>query len=139
MLKAALMLAAGALLVLPLVAWARRLSPRRQVAIYGLGIAAAALVYLAFALAFGGAQRFSAGVAGREAAGLLAYGAIAVLAARGRPLLAALGWAAHTGWDLMHLSAETAYVPAFYPWVCMGFDLALAVYVVAALGRRQAS
>jgi hypothetical protein len=139
LLRASLLLVAGVLATLPLIAWARRRSPRYQVKIYALGIAVAALIYLGFALSRGGAERLAAEVAGREAAALLAYGGIAILAARGRALLAALGWAAHSAWDLMHLSAATAYVPSWYPSVCIGFDLALAVYIAVACGRRPAA
>lgn len=42
----------------------------------------------------------------------------------------AIGWAAHVLWDkVVHFGENAAFVPDFYPPVCIGFDLAVAAYI----------
>ena len=48
------------------------------------------------------------------------------------PIVLALGWAAHVIWDVgMHLhGAGAEFTPAWYPAVCIGFDLVVAAAIV---------
>ena len=59
----------------------------------------------------------------------LAYGAVTTLV--GAILLfLAIGWAAHVLWDVgWHFGESVAFVPSFYPPVCIGFDLVVAIYI----------
>jgi len=43
----------------------------------------------------------------------------------------ALAWALHIGWDtLLHDPISTAYVPVWYPSMCIGFDIVISVYIL---------
>ena len=59
---------------------------------------------------------------------LALFGAAAVVGRRTWVPCLAIGWAAHVAWDLArHRSgAGAVYTPAWYPWLCVGFDLTLA-------------
>ena len=126
----------GALFALALVGLARRYPPRRERSVYAVGLVAAALVYVGFAVAGGAGARWLA----LEILGVPLYGAAAWAGLRGRPWLLALGWAAHVAWDvLLHLSgAGSEYTPHWYPWLCLSFDLIMAGAVLAS-GRRRAA
>ena len=127
-------LLAGALSCLLFVLLARRLGRGRELFVYAAALAAAALVYVGFA-AFGGASARWVVV---EAAGLVLFSAPALAGARGGAWALAAGWASHAAWDaLLHKAPGVGFVPEWYPFVCVGFDLFLAAYVaaVAAEGR----
>lgn len=111
---------------------ARRLAPRHELAIYAVGLVAAALIYVAFAAAGGVSGTWLA----VEFAGLLAFSLAALTRLRRSPLLLASGWAAHALWDLpLHAGASADFVPDWYRIVCAGFDFALAAYLTL-LSRR---
>ena len=99
--------------------------------IYAVALIVAALIYQGFALNAADARWL-----GYEAAGVLAYGALALLGLRYSPWLIAAGWALHVLWDvLLHSAEATPFVPAWYPGICIGFDLAVAVYLAYRLRR----
>lgn len=120
--------------------FARRLLAQLHVANVALG--AAALVYIGFALWHPPARAHWLPL---EAAGLIAYGMMAVFSSTSRsPFLAAAGWAAHCAWDMgvhaVHWPAHGAlpsdgapHVPSWYPGFCMGFDLILAAWLCLGL------
>lgn len=91
---------------------------------FAVGLAAAAAVYLVFALV-GGAGALWVAV---EALGMGVYGGLAWAGWRGSARWLVLGWALHPAWDLgLHLlGAGGAFVPAWYAWACLSFDLVLA-------------
>ena len=122
-------LLAGLVLALALVALARRMSPTRATRVYATGLVIAALIYVGLAVA-GGAEARDLGM---EAVGVLLYGGAAWFGLRYWPPAIALGWAAHVAWDvLLHLDGSGAgYTPDFYPWMCVSFDLVLAVALLA--------
>jgi hypothetical protein len=126
----------GAAFALALVGLARRYPPERERRVYAVGLVVAALVYVGFG-AVGGA---GAGWLALEILGVPLYGAAAWAGLRGRPWLLALGWAAHVAWDvLLHLSgAGSEYTPHWYPWLCLSFDLVVAVAVLASSRRGAA-
>jgi uncharacterized protein DUF6010 len=115
----------GALLVLS----ARRGGPARETPVFALGLIVAALIYIGFALANGAPVRSLL----LESLGVIPFGLLAWLGSRRSQLWLALGWAAHTAWDLgFHLGASApAFVPSWYPVVCTSFDLLVAGYIVA--------
>lgn len=128
---AALQVLLGAAAAAGLVLVARR--RRAERAIYALGLAIVACVYLGFAAAAG------AGLAAwlREGVGVAVFGTVAWLGWRRAPLWLAAGWAAHVGWDLLlHPLAGGGYAPAWYVAACIGFDLVLAGWI--ALGAEWA-
>jgi len=104
--------------------------------VYAIGLVIAALIYPAFAVINGGVRHV-----GTEVIGVAVFSTIALLGLRLSPLLLAFGWTAHVAWDvLLHWGDGTsAYVPSWYPTVCVGFDLLLAGYIVAALRSRDPS
>lgn len=61
------------------------------------------------------------------------FAAMAWLGNRASPLWLAIGWATHVAWDVgLHLgTGAPAFVPAFFPTFCVGFDLAIAVSVLS--------
>jgi hypothetical protein len=126
----------GAVFSLAFVGLARKYSQRTERLVYVVGLVITALIYVGFA-AVGGASgqwlRF-------ECLGVFLYGAAALGGLRSRLWLLAVGWAAHVAWDLLfHLSgAGSEYMPSWYPWFCVSFDLVMASAVLAS-GRRRAS
>lgn len=122
-------LLAGTVLALGFVAIAKRFGRRNEMFVYAVGLVTAAIIYIGFALV-GAADAHWLAV---EVAGLLLYAGFAWLSTRS-PWWLAVGWLAHAGWDTgLHLVAGTpAFVPRWYPAVCLGFD-----FLVAAMIARQ--
>ena len=114
----------GLILGISFVAIARTLGKRR---IFATGLVVAAVIYVAFA-AFGGASWAWIGL---EVLGVGLYGALAVLGLRYSRWWLALGWAAHPAWDVaLHIfGSGDAFSPAWYPVVCISFDLVVAAYI----------
>jgi hypothetical protein len=126
---AALGMMAGLVLALGTISLARRWAPGTALRVYALGLVATAGVYVVLALA----GRASARWVAIEVLGVGLYGAAAWLGLRHWLPALALGWAAHVGWDLaLHLGgAGAVFTPAWYPWLCLGFDLPVALAVLA--------
>lgn len=118
--------AAGGIAVLA----ARRWAGRREALLYALGLFAAALIYLLFALAGGDWDALPA-----ETSGLILFAALAGLGLRS-PRLLGFGWALHALWDYaLHRPGMRDAVPDAYPGFCLGFDLAVALYALIFLRR----
>jgi hypothetical protein len=96
--------------------------------VYAVGLVVTAAVYVVLALRGGASARW----VGIEILGFAAYGAAALIGLRSFPLLLAVGWALHVAWDvLLHLNgAGAAFTPSWYPWLCVSFDLVIAVAVL---------
>ncbi len=124
-------LALGAALALVTIRASRGMPPAKERRFYAVLLVGAAAVYLIFAL------RGEAGAwVGVEAAGVAAYGFIAYLGASRSAWWLAAGWLAHVAWDVaLHTTDATLFVPAFYPMVCVSYDVIVAVYI---LRRRKA-
>ena len=91
-----------------------------------LGLLVAALVYVGLALAAGEGRWL-----GIEVTGAAVFAGAAWLGHR-RPGWLALGWTAHVGWDVwLHLDRAQPLVGAWYPLLCVGFDLIVAGVLVA--------
>ena len=99
------------------------------------GLLAAAAIYVIFALIWGedGWVRF-------EAVGVAIFMLFAFLARRFGILWIGAGWLLHIGWDyLFHMAGPGAHlVPAWYPPVCIGFDLVVGVYILWVVLRKRA-
>lgn len=121
----------GAVLAGLLVLQVRRRGPEGELRILAVGLAVAALVYVPLSLR-GAGGRWILG----EAAGVVAFGAVALVAVRlGSARLLGLGWAVHVIWDAgLHLWPVRPWVGPEYPFLCVGFDLLLAGYLLAGSG-----
>ena len=111
------------------ILYARRGGPARESLVFAVGLVVAAVIYIGFALANGAPARALL----LESFGVLPFGLLAWLGLRRSQLWLALGWAAHVAWDL-GLNAGVrapAFVPSWYPVVCVSFDLLVAGYIVA--------
>jgi hypothetical protein len=101
---------------------------RRPLAI---GLVVAALIYVVYGVVYAGQQGGPRRLA-IESAGLVLFSALAWLGWRRAPLWLALGWTVHVAWDIgLHGSPVSALVPAWYPPLCVGFDLIVAGYALA--------
>jgi hypothetical protein len=126
----AIIIVLGALLALPYCAHAR--SGRRPRLNFAVGLVVASLIYVVFALMADEGQ--SALI---EAGGVAAFAILVAAGLRGSIYWLATGWIAHVAWDLaLHPVDDTGYAPWWYPVLCIGFDLLVAGFIVAA-GLRQ--
>lgn len=95
--------------------------------VLAVGLAAAALIYVGLALP-GADPRWLL----LETAGLAVFGALAWLG-RSSALWLATGWVAHVAWDVgLHLDRPQSVVGAWYPLLCVGFDLIVAGHLLRA-------
>lgn len=102
-----------------------KIYPKKDHAFWRNGLVIAALVYVIFALLGGGLDYLPL-----EIGGLLLYGGFAYLSKKYALYWLAIGWALHIAWDIfLHSGTATAFVPTWYPGICLGFDMVLAVYV----------
>lgn len=126
-----LWLSAGVLLGVGLLRLARQRGPDRERWVLGIGLLAAAALYVAFAgLTADGTALLIA------AAGVVFFAALAHVGVWMAPSVLALGWALHGLWDVMlHVGtpAHPATAPGWYAALCLGFDVVVAVGVVGRL------
>jgi hypothetical protein len=97
---------------------------RNETSLWAMALVVAALIYPAFALGAGGPS-----AAPQEFLGSLPWIAVAIASRGFGPSLLAAGWAAHGVWDMMPVNRP--WMPDFYPPLCLGFDLVVAVRLVA--------
>jgi hypothetical protein len=103
----------------------RRL-PRRRVMLQAAGLTAAAVIYPAAR-----ARRTVSLPVVRELGALTGFGALSSAAARNPDTASAArwlaaGWTAHAAFDFAHDGGEHSLIPAWYPALCAGYDLATA-------------
>ncbi|MEM6399098.1 MAG: DUF6010 family protein [Cyanobacteria bacterium P01_D01_bin.116] len=93
--------------------------------IYALALIIAALIYVGFSfLSQNTAWIFT------EIIGVIIFSIISFLGLKFSPWLLAMGWLIHPVWDLFIDSHKlTAFVPHWYPTVCIGYDIAFALYI----------
>lgn len=104
---------------------AAKIYPKKDHAFWRSGLVIAALIYVIFALVGDGLDYLPL-----EIGGLLLYGSFAYLSKKYALYWLAIGWALHVAWDVfLHSGAETAFVPSWYPGICLGFDIVLAIYI----------
>jgi hypothetical protein len=123
-------LLSGALACLAFVLIARRTCRKHELMVYAVALVVAASIYLGFAAASGAALSWTALAAG----GLSVFSLVALLGWRISAWALILGWTAHAAWDLMiDKIMPPGFAPQWYPFVCIGFDLFLAAYLIARL------
>ncbi len=94
-----LWLSLGAILGALFIRFARSRSPNGQLRFFAVGLVVAAVIYVGFALA-DGVEWIAL-----EAAGVVLFVLLAYAGLRHSPLLLALGWTVHVGWDAgLHLA-----------------------------------
>ncbi len=92
---------------------------------FAIGLVVAALVYVVAA-----AIRLNVAALLIEGPALIAFGVVAVAGDRRWPALLAAGWALHVAWDVVpHVLIQQSYIGAWYPMLCISFDLVVAGYV----------
>ena len=122
--RLAIELGFGVVLSLALIGVARRLR-LVELRVYGSVLIVTAAYYVVMALARGVMDALPL-----ELGGLLLFGLLGVLGFWDRPTLLVIGWAGHALWDAaFHTGGRGAYVPEWYPMLCVGFDLFLAGYI----------
>ncbi len=130
--RPALEIGAGALAAIGFSYLVQALAGRRAAMIYAAGLIAAAAVYLVAALPGGYKNIFS------QAIGVGIFSALALAGLRRAPILLALGWLLHVGWDLSAYPLTSAHaMPHWYRWFCAGFDLVIAGTIVGRFGPRS--
>lgn len=124
-------ISAGVLLAAALVFYSRRYSERKQMHIAALALFAAAFIYVMFAVI--ALQPLWMAI---EVTGLLLFVLFVWMAYRYSFWFLCLGWLLHVVWDMgVHPAQVAPYVPVWYAWLCMGFDVVIAVYVAMVLLR----
>ena len=99
-----------------------------ELRVLALGLIVAALIYVGLALAGKGREWLMI-----ELLGVALFGCLAWLGLRASRWLLAAGWGAHVAWDVgLHLDRAHAVVGAWYPLLCVGFDLVVAGFVISA-------
>ena len=117
----------GAVLGALFVLLAHRRKRRGEIRLLAVGLIVAALIYIGLALGIGADRRWFA----LESAGLAVFGVLAWLGLRTSLWWLALGWVAHVGWDVgLHLDRAQTFVPAWYPLMCVGFDLVVGGFLL---------
>lgn len=97
---------------------------RLELVAWAIYLVVAALIYVGFALREAGDGWMSV-----EVLGVFAYAGLAWLGLRW-PRLLALGWLLHAGWDMVvHAGVADEFVPLWYRWACLAFDVAAAAYI----------
>ena len=125
-------LLAGALFGGLTIGFARRLSWRNQVRLFAVYLFLAGAIYLAFG-AFHGPRWIAL-----EGAGFVLFSLLAWAGLR-RPVLLALGWFLHVGWDGgLHLALEQPVIGPWLPLLCLPFDLLVAAYLAYASSGQRA-
>jgi hypothetical protein len=121
----------GALSCIVLIVLARRMRPEHELRLYAVSLIIAALIYMGLA-ARGASLRWLV----LELTGVLVFTLFAVLGLKMSAWILALGWALHAAWDaILHKLTEAAFVPQWYPLVCLSFDLFLAGYIIVRARR----
>jgi len=72
-----------------------------------------------------------------DAAMSLVFFIVAAVALRGNRLLLAAGYIGHGALDALHGPVLEAMLPSWYAPMCLGFDWAVAVWILIALGRLE--
>ncbi len=129
-----LQLLIGALGCVVFILIVRKLTLKREMTQYAIGLVVAALIYVGFAIAGDASLSWLL----LESGGVVLFSLVAVLGLRVSAWALSLGWVAHTGWDVwLHRAVDVGFVPEWYPVGCLGFDLLLAVYIIKRVSRRR--
>jgi hypothetical protein len=105
----------------------------REKQIYAIVLIIAALIYIAFSF---NSQEWQWMLI--ESVGALIFSTMAVLGLKFSPLWLVAGWVTHPIWDVsLHQIHPTAFVPSWYPIVCLGYDCVIAIYLLLRLKQES--
>ena len=112
-------------------AWVTRLAsrklqakfPRAEAAQWALYLIMAALIYVGFA------YKAATPWPRTELLGVLGYGALAAAGFFVSTKFLALGWLLHALWDTVLHGPHTPFVPDWYRWACLSFDVLAAIWI----------
>lgn len=107
-------------------AWSARF-PQAERASWALYLLSAALIYVGFAWSA------SAGWMRVEIVGVVAYGSLAWLGFRYDRRILAVGWLLHAAWDCWVHASGAPFVPDWYRWACLSFDVIAAWWIARRL------
>ena len=108
-----------------------RRGPSQRLVLQAAGLTAAAVIYPAART-----QRSACLSVFRELAALAGFGALSTAATRNPDTASAArwlaaGWTAHAAFDFGHDGGDESLIPAWYPALCAGYDLATAAKLLA--------
>lgn len=127
-----LQMVSGIFLAAGLLFYLKRFSERTRLTIGAFALLLATLVYVLFALLSQNQLYITI-----EIVGLLLFLLLIWLGYQYSFWFIVLGWLLHVLWDMGLYPAETVpYVPQWYAWFCVGFDIVMALYLGAILVRR---
>lgn len=108
----------------------RRMKDRRHRKFFAGSLIIAALIYVGFAAVGVSTETTGYEWLVTEIAGLLIYSFFAYAGVKISAWFLVAGWILHVPWDVgLHFGPEAAFVPQFYPPVCIGFDLVLGAFI----------
>lgn len=126
-----LQIVAGGMLATGLLFCIKRFNTRIKLRIAILALVIAAVVYVLFALLTRNQLFITI-----ELVGLMFFLLLVWMGYQYSFWFIAMGWLLHVFWDLGLHPAQTApYIPQWYTWLCVGFDIIIALYLVTILVR----
>lgn len=120
---------AGIFLAAGLLFYIKRFDEKTRLTFSALALFIAAVIYVLFALVSNNPLFIAL-----EIVGLAFFMLMIWLGYKYSFWFVVLGWLLHVLWDLGLQPGETVpYVPQWYTWLCLGFDLVIALYLAVVL------
>ena len=121
----------GAFLAIGCLLIFRQAPDKLSKAFFSKTLILAAFIYVVFAFIGFFRGLVSIGWVGVELIGLALFLIFAVYGKRKSILILSFGWLLHTAWDIgLHYLPNSAFVPSFYPMLCLGFDLVFGMFLL---------
>ncbi len=121
----------GLLAAAVIYAFGKAKSEERTKKFFAGSLIIAALIYVGFAVFGLSFETATSDWLLIEIVGVFIYTFFAYSGVKISAWFLAVGWVAHVLWDVvLHFGEATAFVPQFYPGVCIGFDIAFGFYIV---------
>lgn len=131
--SSSLLIVAGVLCAAGLLYAIKNCNHKTRLVISALALLIAVLVYVLLAL-----RTANPLFIGIELVGLVLFLFLIWLGYRYSFWFIPLGWLLHVLWDIGLYPAQTApYVPHWYAWLCVGFDVVMALYLIVILARDE--
>ena len=116
---------AGMGLAAAFIVYAERHAAGERRRVYGIGLIVAAVIYLVFSVLTQNILWILI-----ETFGALLFTVFVYLAFKYSYWFLVMGWSIHMVWDgALHAAEVAPYVPQWYPPVCVGFDLVIALFI----------
>ena len=123
--------ALGAIIALACIYIFRSKNIRKEVIAWGYGLVIAAIVYLIFA-----EMNKEPTWIYIELGGVVLFSLFLWFAKKWNLLFVPVGWLLHMVWDtLLHIVVDPGYAPDWYPDLCIGFDVVIAIYLFRIIKR----